>query len=173
MKARLSAALLPLLLAACAATPPREIAPLTAVPPAFEMSGRISIRQGQASEIARLRWTHRPASDLWIIASPLGNEVARIESSPQGATLSQGSGPPQAAPSFAALTQRALGVALEPAALAAWLHGDVASAAATGWAVTLEETQPAGAVTLARRISAARGEVVVRLVVDDYQALRD
>ena len=172
MMARLSAALLPLLLAACAATPPRELAPLAAVPAAFEMSGRIAIRQGSSSEIARLRWTHRSASDLWIIASPLGNEVARIESSPRGATLSQG-GDPQSAPSFAALTQRALGVALEPATLAAWLHGDIASAASTGWAVTLDETQAAGAVTLARRLSATRGDVVVRLVVDDYQALPD
>ena len=172
MRARLSAALPALLLAACVSTPPRELAPLSAVPPAIEMSGRIAIRQGQSSEIARLRWTHRPASDLWIIASPLGNEVARIESSARGATLSQG-GEPQAAPSFAALTQRALGVALEPATLAAWLHGDVASAAATGWTVTLDETQAAGAVTLARRLSAARGDVVVRLVVDDYQALAE
>ena len=172
MIARLRAACLALLLAACVSAPPRALAPLAAVPPAFEMSGRLAVRQGQQSEIARLRWSHRPASDLWVIASPLGNEVARIESSASGATLSQG-GEPQAAPSFAVLTERLLGVALEPAALAAWLHGDLSGAASTGWTVTLDETQAAGAVTLARRISATRGEVVVRLVVDDYRALQD
>ena len=169
--ARLAAALIPLCLAACASVaPPRPLAPLAAVPPAFEMSGRLAVRQGDRSEIARLRWTHRRDADLWVIASPLGNEVARIESSASGATLSQG-GEPQAAPSFAALTERLLGVALEPAALAAWLHGDTAGAAPGGWSVTLDETQAAGAVTMARRISATRGDVVVRLVVDDYRAL--
>jgi len=172
LSARLLAALLLLLLAACATAPPRALPQLSAVPPGFEMSGRLAVRQGQASEIARLRWTHRPAGDLWVIASPLGNEVARIESSSGGATLSQG-GEPQRAPSFAALTERILGVPLEPAALAAWLHGDTTSAAPAGWNVTIEETQAAGAVTLARRISATRGDVVVRLVIDDYRSLQD
>ena len=172
MTARLCAALLPLLLAACATAPPRAIAPLAAVPPAFEMSGRLAVRQGDRSEIARLRWTHRPTGDLWVIASPLGNEVARIESSAAGATLSQG-GEPVQAPSFAALTQRIVGVPLEPAALAAWLHGDTSGATPGGWNVTIEETQAAGAIAIARRISAARGDVVVRLVVDEYRPVQE
>jgi outer membrane biogenesis lipoprotein LolB len=136
------------------------------------VSGRLAIRQADRSEIARLRWTHRPAADLWVISSPLGNEVARIESTAEGATLTQGSGETFTAASFAALTQRFLGVPLEPARLAAWLHGD-AQGPAGEWTVTLEEKQPAGAVELARRLSAVRGEVVVRLVVDDYRALGD
>jgi len=37
--------------------------------------------------------------------------------------------------------------------------------------VTIDETQPAGKVTLARRVTAQRGDIVVRLVIDDYQAL--
>ena len=172
MIARLSAALLAACLAACASAPPRALEPLAAVPPAFEMSARLAVRQGERSDIARLRWTHRERSDLWVVASPLGNEVARIESSERGATLSQG-GEPLNAASFAELTQRILGVPLEPAALAAWLHGDLAGAAGTGWKVSIDETQSAGAVTLARRISATRGDVVVRLVVDDYRALQD
>lgn len=168
----LAAAVLALLLAACAMAPPRAIAPLASVPGAFEMSGRLAVRQGDRSEIARLRWTRRAANDVWVIASPLGNEVARIESTAAGASLSQG-GEPLTAPSFAALTERLLGVALEPAALAAWLHGDTSGALPGGWNVTIEETQPAGAVALARRISATRGDVVVRLVVDDYRAVQD
>ena len=136
------------------------------------MSGRLAVRQGARSDIARLRWTHRPKTDLWIIASPLGNEVARIESSDAGATLSQG-GEPYRAPSFAALTERVLGVALDPGTLAAWLHGDTASGAPEGWTVTLDETQQAGAVMMARRLSASRGDVVIRLVVDDYRPVQD
>jgi len=35
----------------------------------------------------------------------------------------------------------------------------------------VEETQRAGAVDIARRITASRGDVSVRLVVDEYRAL--
>lgn len=163
--------LLALFLASCATVPPPAPLPsLAAVPAAFEMSGRLAVRQGDRSEIARLRWTHRPGSDRWAFASPLGNEVARIESGPGGATLTQAGGREEGAASFAQLTERIIGIALDPATLASWLHGG--SAAAPGdWSVTIEETQRAGEVDLARRIKATRGEVMVRLVVDEYRAL--
>ncbi|MFL5522467.1 MAG: lipoprotein insertase outer membrane protein LolB, partial [Gemmatimonadales bacterium] len=100
----------------------------------------------------------------------LGNEVARIESGPRGATLKRAGGADEEAPTFAALTERLLGIALEPAALAGWLHGAV-PADSGGWTVAIEETQSAGTVQMARRLSATRGDVVVRLVVDEYRSL--
>ncbi len=168
---RLAALLAALLLGACALAPRGELPRLAAVPGAFEVSGRLAVRMADRSEIARLRWTHRPDSDLWVFASPLGNEVARIESGPTGATLAQGSAAPQQAASFAALTERLLGLALDPAELARWLHGGLPAGAVSDWQVTIEETQAAGAIEEARRISARRGEASVRLVVDEYRAL--
>ena len=171
MIARTAAPVLALLLGACALAPKTGPLPdLAGVPAAFEMSGRLALRQGDRSEIARLRWTHTAKSDLWVIASPLGNEVARIESDGGGATLRQADGAGVQADSFAELTERVLGVAIEPALLAGWLHGKPGGAD-SGWAVTVEETQRAGTVDLAKRVSARRGEVVVRLVVDEYKAL--
>ena len=106
-----------------------------------------------------------------MFASPLGNEVARIESGPKGATLRQaGAAGAEEAPTFAALTEKYLGIALDPAMLAGWLHG-AAPPANADWIVAVEETQRAGSVDLARRLSARRGEVTVRLVVDEYRAL--
>ena len=164
--------LLALFLASCAALPPSAPLPILAsVPAAFEMSGRLAVRQGDRSEIARLRWTHRPGSDRWAFASPLGNEVARIESGPNGATLTQAGGQEESAASFAELTRRIVGIPLDPATLATWLHGGTPAAAPGDWSVTIEETQRAGQVDLARRINATRGDVVVRLVVDEYRAL--
>ena len=157
------------LLTACATLPPPTLPALDAVPAAFEMSGRLAVRQGQRSDIAKLRWTHRGARDTWVIASPLGNEIARLESDARGATLAQAGGPGIADESFAALTERVLGVALDPAEMARWLHG--APPSGGDWKVTIDETQMAGQVELARRITASRGEVVVRLIVDDYRAL--
>jgi outer membrane lipoprotein LolB len=168
-----AAAAVAALAGACAVAPvPQAVLPqLSAIPASFEMSGRLAMRQGDRSEIARLRWTHSPASDRWVFASPLGNEVARIESGPKGATLRRaGVDAPEEAPSFAALSERVIGIALDPAALASWLHGTV-PAESGEWTVAIEETQRAGSVDMARRLSARRGDVTVRLVVDEYRAL--
>ena len=157
-------------LASCASVPaPRALPALGAVPEAFEMSGRISVKLADRSDIARLRWTRSGGEDLWVLASPLGNEVARIRSGRDGAILTGAS--EERAESFAVLTERLLGVPLDPADLAAWLHGRVAEAVPGGWRVTLDETQRAGAIDLARRLTAIRGDIVVRVVVDDYRAL--
>src|SRR5215470_9665890 len=98
-----------MLVAACATVAPPPPPNLSSVPAAFEMSARISIRQADRSDIARLRWTHRASRDAWVIASPLGNEVARIESDGGGATLTQAGGGGYQADSFADLTDRILG----------------------------------------------------------------
>jgi len=138
------------------------------------MTGRISVRQGDRGDLAKLRWTHRPGTDAWVVSSPVGTEMARIESSERGAVLTRAAEAPERAASFAQLTEKLLGAALEPAALAGWLHGaKPASRGTTDWSVTVDETQRAGAVELARRITATRGDIVVKLVVDGYRALEE
>jgi outer membrane biogenesis lipoprotein LolB len=172
---RLAAAATLLLLSACAVLSPPEVpAPeLAGVPKSFEMTGRLAMRRGQESEIAQLRWTRRGGADTWVLASPLGNEVARIESSAKGATLYQAGGGGVQADSFEDLTDRVLGVGLDPGALAQALHGRAPGEVPPGWRFTVDETQPAGAVTLAKRITVSDGRTVVKLVVDTYQALPD
>jgi outer membrane lipoprotein LolB len=168
---RATLAIASLALASCAMTPATTtLAPLESVPGAFEMTGRIAIRQGNRSDIAKLRWTHDGARDLWVISSPIGNEVARIESGKGAATLQRAGASPESAADFPSLTERLLGVPLDPAALASWLHGGNATTPG-GWNVAIDEKQRAGAVDIARRITASRDDVSVRLVVDEYRAL--
>ena len=159
--------------AACATVPVAQLPQLSGVPAAFEASGRLAVRLGDRSDIAKLRWTRHRDSDVWVISSPLGNEVARLESGAGGATLTRAGAASESAVSFRELTEKVLGVALDPDAVARWLHGDTPAASSTGWKVTIDETQRAGAVDLARRITAVRGDVVVRLVVDEYRALEE
>jgi outer membrane biogenesis lipoprotein LolB len=163
------------LLAGCAAVPPASPPPVLAtVPKAFEMSARLSIRQGDRSDIARLRWTHRAQGDEWVFSSPIGNEVARIESGPSGARLARAGGPGDEAPSFQALTEKVLGVPLDPAELNRWLHGQGARTGVPAeWNVTIDEKQAAGAIELAKRVTATRGDIVVKLVVDQYRVLEE
>jgi outer membrane biogenesis lipoprotein LolB len=173
--ARLAAAAAALVLGGCAMLVPQEtpVPSLASVPTSFEMSGRLAVRQGQRSDIAVLRWTRRGASDTWLIASPLGNEVARIESTPTGATLTQAGGSSEEAPTFGALTFKVLGVALDPDWLAEGLHGKVPPQLPDGWRFSIDETQPAGAVRLAKRMTVRKDDTVVRLVVDSYRPLEE
>jgi outer membrane biogenesis lipoprotein LolB len=168
---RAATCLAALFIAACASVPaPTPLPQLAAAPANFEVSGRLAVRQGDRSDIAKLRWTRKGPHDLWIIASPLGNEVARLESGAGGATLLRAGAAAETAGSFQALTERVLGVPLDPNEMAGWLHGAPPSKAGD-WKVSVDETQRAGNVDLAKRITATRGDVVVRLVVDEYRAL--
>jgi outer membrane lipoprotein LolB len=161
-----------LLAAACATAPPPALPQLSQAPQAFEIAGRIAVRDGQRSDIAKLRWTRkRGGFDEWVISSPLGNEVARIDAGPEGATLVAAGSDTAMTTSFAAVTERFLGVALDPDVLAGWIHGASTTDAPGGWKVTLDETQRAGAIDIARRITATHGDVVVRFVVDEYRPL--
>ena len=162
-----------LLLASCATAPPAPLPLLENVPTAFEVVGRIAIRTTERSDIAKLRWTRKAGTDTWVISSPIGNEVARLESGPRGTRLERAGQPTMSGTNFQELTENVLGVPLDPDRLAAWLHGKALHDEAGGWKVSVDETQHAGAVDLARRITATRGDVVVRLVVDEYHALSD
>ena len=131
------------------------------------------MRTPERSDIAKLRWTRRQATDTWVISSPIGNEVARLESGPEGTHLERAGEPPMSATNFSELTENILGVPLDPDRVAAWLHGKSLHDSAGDWKVSVDETQQAGAVELARRITATRGDVVVRLVVDEYHPLAE
>lgn len=160
-----------LLVAACASVPPAPI-PLDGLPAAFEMGGRLSVAQSGHGEILRLRWSHAPGSDTWVLATPVGTEVVRIERGADGVVASRPGAPPMAAASFADLTENLLGAALDERLLVAWLHGRPLPGPG-GWAVTIDESQRLGGQALARRVTATQGEVVVKLVVDDYRPRPD
>ena len=166
--ARRAALALLLLGGACATVQP--LPQLQSAPAAFETTGRLAVRQPQRSDIAKVRWTHRGGRDVWVIASPLGNEVARIESTAEGAVMSANGGTVEA-PTFEDLTQRVLGVGIDPALLSQWLHANGDAGGPSGWKVSIDEVQDAGAVRLARRVTATRGEITVRWIVDSYEAL--
>ena len=129
------------------------------------------MRTAEGGDIARLRWTHGPADDEWVVTSPVGNQVGRIESGAWGARLTRAGAAPEEAASFAALAQRLFGAPLEPRSLASWLHGTLPAEGAGEWRVTIDESQRAGDVELARRITARRGEIVVKLVIEQYRTL--
>ena len=156
-----------LLVASCAAVPPAAI-PLDGLPSAFEMGGRLSVAHSGRGEILRLRWSHGPWADTWVLATPVGTEVARIERRPEGLVAYRPGAAPVSATSFADLTENLLGAALDERLLVAWLHGRPLPGPG-GWEVSIDEAQRIGDRDLARRITASQGDVVVKLVVDEYR----
>jgi outer membrane lipoprotein LolB len=158
-----------LVVSACATVTVPDI-PLDGLPASFAMAGRIAVRHGGEGEIARLRWDRTTGSDVWVVSTPVGTEVARIERDAAGLVVHRPGVPPLAAANFSDLTEKLLGAAIDERLLVAWLHGRPL-AGPEGWQVTIDESRNLGGREVARRITASRGDTVVKLVVDDYRAL--
>lgn len=120
-------ALAGLLLAACA-QPPR---PADAGPDYW--SGRLAVQVEDTSEqsfSAGFELKGHPDAGELTLLNPLGNIIARVEWSPQGALLLQGQ-KRREAPSLQTLVLELTGSDLPITALFSWLHGD--SIQASGW----------------------------------------
>lgn len=205
MKFRLARAIaiaMPLLLAGCATPrpPSAESAPPSAralrpFHQAIDIGGRLSVRyQAGGKEEAvhgNFTWSQRPEQITVSLLSPLGQTMALIQVSPEGATLQQAGQPVRTADSVDALTAETLGWPLPVAGLRDWLQGFaidnagkrfVASPTSAqvisndGWRIHyaswLDDT-PLSAQNRPRRIDLARtteqaGDVTLRIVIDTW-----
>ncbi|HYD93760.1 MAG TPA: outer membrane lipoprotein LolB [Noviherbaspirillum sp.] len=192
---------LPLALAGCAGMPPPVAQPAqaTAARPfhdSIDLGGRLSVRyQGERQEEAlhgSFAWRQTPLRTTVTLLSPLGQTVAVIDVSPQGATLTQAGQPARSAPDVDSLTAGTLGWPLPVAGMREWLQGFaldaagrrfVASPAAAevvtrdGWHIRYAnwlDENGAAADNRARRVDLARrteqaGDVSIRIVIDSWQ----
>jgi outer membrane lipoprotein LolB len=167
---RLAAGVLAALLSACASLGPPPPVSLEGLPASFEMSGRLSVAQGGAGEIVRIRWAHRGDRDEIVLSTPVGGDLARIGGGPGGYLLESPGRTPIEYGTFADLTGHLLSTAIDRSQFIAWLHARVPTGrAAQGWVVEVTETQEASGLTVARRVVATREESTVKLVVDRYR----
>lgn len=195
------ACLLALLLAACASppgVPPGSMAGGTAAAPryyaAIELGGRLSVRyQRNGHEEAMhgsFAWSQSATRTLVTLLSPLGQTLAVIELTPQGATLTQPGQPVRSATDADALAADAFGWPLPVANLRNWLqghaidaHGQRFAAAGNtstirtpdGWLLQFPLWQNDGSgaahpkrIDLARNTTQA-GAIEIRIVIDDWQ----
>ena len=114
-----------MLLAACASTPP---AAPPALPPVvsgdgFALEGRISVSHGSQSLSGKIGWAHEAARDEIGLASPLGNQLARLVRNDAGVTLTDGEQKTTRAPDAETLTEQTLGWRLPLAGLVEWVRG--------------------------------------------------
>jgi len=168
---RVAAAAALALAAGCAGLAPAPDPGLEGLPTAFEMAGRLSVARGGAGEIVRIRWVAKEGRDEILLATPVGGDLARIEGSHLGWSLERPGTAPLAYDGLPALSEDLLSARLDRTQLVAWLHGRGGGESGPGgWSVALPETQSASGRTVARRVEARRGDVVVKLVVDRYRS---
>lgn len=199
----LTAALLPLL-AACSSLPPSpsSSAPLATQSaerrPAenIELGGRLSVRyQGPQKEEAvhgSFTWMQTPSQTRITLLSPLGQTIALIDVSPQGASLTQAGQPVRHAPDVDALTAQTLGWPLPVSGLREWLQGIAQTASGQrfvatpqqsevvtrdGWQIRYANWQPDDTpppqarpkrIDLVRNTQQA-GDVSIRIAIDSWQ----
>lgn len=183
----LSAALLSL--AGCALQPASETgAPLVerAAIEHFEFEGRIAASDGQRSASGTLQWTRRAGYDEWTLLSPLGQIVARVVGTPQGAMLRTADGSATEAADVDELLPQMLGVNAPADHLDEWLQARPAPGARvietdalgrptrisdSGWLIDYPAYVDDTAEAMPRRIDATWGEVRLRVVADRWTAL--
>jgi outer membrane lipoprotein LolB len=115
-----------LVLAACAALPPRPPPPSPAIVDApFAIDGRLSVRRGSDALAANFSWRHAPPTDELVLTTPLGQGLAEIfaDASVPRYEWRGSDGRREQAAGWPALTERALGAPLPVAGLAAWILG--------------------------------------------------
>jgi outer membrane lipoprotein LolB len=190
---------LPLLAAGCAGiTPapqvPAEVGIVRNYQQAIDITGRMSVRYQQYGRDEALHgsfeWQQRPSKTQLTLSSPLGQTIAQIAISPDGATLAQSGKPPLAAADADALTVEALGWPLPVSGLRDWLQGNVTDRSGKkriatpqdentdietvdGWRIRYAAWDTTAAPR-PRRIDLSRtteqaGEVALRLVIDTYE----
>jgi outer membrane lipoprotein LolB len=196
---------LPFILGGCATLiPPAEKAissearqaPARPYAEKVDLGGRLSVRyqHNGKDEAAHgsFVWAQDPLSTNITLLSPLGQTIAIIDITPNGAILSQAGQPPRRAADVDALVAEALGWPLPVAGLRDWLQGFamdangnrfIATPRATdiatrdGWRIRYagwqDDSQPS-AQSRPRRIDLERytaqaGDVSIRIVLDKWQ----
>jgi outer membrane lipoprotein LolB len=115
------------LLAGCAALPP-VIGPARQTLEDFQLEGRFSLRQEEQNHSGRLSWRHTAGGDELLLASPFGQGIAEIVTTPGQATLRLSDGRVFTAPDAPSLTEGALGYRLPLERLSGWVRARAADA---------------------------------------------
>lgn len=175
-------------LGACETLPPAVMVPAANVSIAryFSMTGRLSVRAGERLDSVKLVWLKDQRLQRLQFFTPFGSQVAEVlQADGDVATLRQGK-EVVTAESLATLTESFLGVALDTAEIGQWIQGaglvdgehrDLLLRDGNSWRVTAERFQVATAPNRPReifryaaRLTAVKGDITIRLVVDEWQA---
>lgn len=164
------------ILGACTALPEHGAAP----PGGFELSGRVAVRNGKDSGSAKIFWRHSSDADEMLIASPVGQGIARISREGDLFRLVTSDSKEYRAPDAESLTKEALGWRLPLSGLSDWVQGRASpdrpagvvggqageglEIRQDGWTIVYEEFREGRPF----RLRLSREGIEIRLIVDQW-----
>lgn len=149
----------------------------------FELIGRMSASDTERAASGRIEWRHHGQHDEWTVFSPLGQIVARLVSTPHGATLHTADGNRVDAPSVQHMIPELFGVDVPVDGLTLWVQavprpgarvlgvdavGRPARISDAGWVIEYNAYASTAPDSPARRIDAHRGDNRIRLILDEW-----
>lgn len=127
LAALLPGPLLGLMLSGCAVmAPPQRPAPDAG----FALEGRVAVRYGAENLSGRISWAHADARDEIGLASPLGNQLARLVRDASSVILTDSNQQSFRAADAESLTEQRLGWRLPLTGLTDWVQGRISAAPA-------------------------------------------
>ena len=158
----------------------------------IDLSGRLSVnyeKDGQPGSVTgNFEWSQQPGRIDVSLASPLGQTLAEISVTPQGATLTQAGREPLSAQDIDTLTSQALGWSLPVGGLRDWMQGYATAADGTrfvaspannnvftkdGWRLRFVSWQDEKAgrpvpqrIDAERSATATSGELQIRIIIN-------
>lgn len=149
----------------------------------FVLNGRMAVRHARESSSVGLHWEHARDRDEMTLLAPLGQTVARISRSPEGAVLQTGDKRYQAA-DLESLMEKVLGWHLPLAELHAWVRGlpypgapagvernelgQIVTLRQDGWEITYGKFAGAAADSPPGRLTMTFEDMRLQLVVDEW-----
>lgn len=147
----------------------------------WSLSGRLGIQTETQSLSGQIEWQHAPASDVLVLATPLGQGMARIKRRAADVTLEIPDQPVRRAPDAETLTRDALGYSLPVSGLGWWIQaqrdpsrpadlvrdasGRVTQIRQDGWTIDyLQYTD-----RRPRKLALTRDRLELRLVIDSWR----
>jgi outer membrane lipoprotein LolB len=149
----------------------------------FYLEARLALTHDQTRTNVSIEWQHAPTSDEILVRSPIGQTLARLTASPQGALLETIDHQRFEAPTLDALTEQALGWRLPVAGMSDWVlgrssqptaagqrdrHGRWREFTESGWRVAYAEYESDAPHALPILIDLNRGALQVRLRNDQW-----
>lgn len=184
--------LLALLLAGCASTPaplkitsPDSFPPASELPDHWQLTGRISLTQGDSGWHAGVDWAEQADSFRLRLSGPLGQGGFLLTGNAEGVLLRDSSQRVYAAADTGALLKQVTGWVLPVAGLRYWVRGipgpdadfeaEVDPAGRLerliqdGWTIRYTRFHTAADGRWPARLGLVRGDISVRLIIDQWQ----
>lgn len=150
----------------------------------FGVRGRIGVQTNPRGFSGGLQWQHAATNDAILLYSPLGGQVAQIDTSPARVVLTTSDGKRYEAADAAALTRKTLGWSLPMHGLPDWILGRPSAATAheaqwdalgrlvnlqqDGWDIEYDEYVAVDGQQLPTRIFLESPQVNLKLVIEQW-----